>query len=529
MLILDVVAERAAARGDHPFILHADRRVSYREFDRLTNQAANALIDLGIRKGDRVTVAMSNSVEYLVAAFGVLKAGAIYNPVNPALGSQELGYIINHAGPAAIITEPGSAKNIIAPELQRPVGCRLAAFGEVAGALRFDELVDCSAEIHPPVSIGANDASTLLYTSGTTGNPKGVLFHHRSTGAAGEHFLTALGITQDDTIVTVTPLFHGNAWGATVTALQAGGTIAFPAAFHASEFWPLVHASGATVVYTLGTVLAMLLTRERSELERTHKLRVILGLGSAPIREQILTRFGVRYVAECFGSTDAGVVTIEPLGAAPRAGSAGPPVPGVEIHILDDEGHVLKARETGEIVIRSPHCMAAYFRDPEQTAQALRDGWFYTGDLGRILIDGRVKVTGRLKNMIATAAGKKIYPEEVEAVLMDCPYVLEVVVVGGRDPRGEREEVHAHVYPNRTELELLARAQMKPFDERFIETVLRREVDARCQQLAAYKRVRRLFLRDEEFPKTTTGKIRRQGLTADAPGVRAVAATSAVA
>ncbi|HVN84146.1 MAG TPA: AMP-binding protein [Candidatus Binatia bacterium] len=433
MLILDVVAERAAARGDHPFILHADRRVSYREFDRLTNQAANALIDLGIRKGDRVTVAMSNSVEYLVAAFGVLKAGAIYNPVNPALGSQELGYIINHAGPAAIITEPGSAKNIIAPELQRPVGCRLAAFGEVAGALRFDELVDCSAEIHPPVSIGANDASTLLYTSGTTGNPKGVLFHHRSTGAAGEHFLTALGITQDDTIVTVTPLFHGNAWGATVTALQAGGTIAFPAAFHASEFWPLVHASGATVVYTLGTVLAMLLTRERSELERTHKLRVILGLGSAPIREQILTRFGVRYVAECFGSTDAGVVTIEPLGAAPRAGSAGPPVPGVEIHILDDEGHVLKARETGEIVIRSPHCMAAYFRDPEQTAQALRDGWFYTGDLGYLDEEGWLYFVDRKRDVIRRG-GENISSVLIEKTLREHPKVVEAAVIGVPDP-----------------------------------------------------------------------------------------------
>jgi long-chain acyl-CoA synthetase len=140
-----------------------------------------------------------------------------------------------------------------------------------------------------------------------------------------------------------------------------------------------------------------------------------------------------------------------------------------------------------------------------------------------------VRITGRLKNMIATAAGKKIYPEEVEAVLMDCPYVLEVVVVGGRDARGEREEVHAHVFPNRTELELLARATQQRFDAAFVEAVLRREVETRCQQLAPYKRVKRLFLRDEEFPKTTTGKIRRQGLTPDAPGVRAVAAASAVA
>src|SRR5207245_9874972 len=120
---------------------------------------------------------------------------------------------------------------------------------------------------------------------------------------------------------------------------QPAGTVAFPAAFHASEFWPLAHESGATVLYTLGTILAMLLTREASALERTSRLRVILGLGAAPIREEVIRRFGVEHVAECFGSTDAGVVTITPLGAAWRPGSRGPPVPGAALRLLDDAGH----------------------------------------------------------------------------------------------------------------------------------------------------------------------------------------------
>src|SRR5207302_1732277 len=140
--------------------------------------------------------------------------------------------------------------------------------------------------------LGPGDASTLLYTSGTTGTPKGVLFSHGSTGVGGRHFIEALGLTPDDVLLAVTPLFHGNAWGAVQTALHAGGTVAFPQAFHASEFWPLVHRTRATVLYTLGTILAMLLTRAPSALEQTSGLRVILGLGAAPIRDQVMRRFG---------------------------------------------------------------------------------------------------------------------------------------------------------------------------------------------------------------------------------------------
>ena len=145
------------------------------------------------------------------------------------------------------------------------------------------------------------------------------------------------------------------------------------------------------------------------------------------------------------------------------------------------------------------------------TEEVLEDGWFHTGDLGRVLPDGRVRITGRLKNMIATAAGKKIYPEEVELVLANSPYILEVMVTGGLDRvPGDREEVHAYLYPNRVALEALARSQGKPCDDAFIEHVLRAEVDSRGEALAPYKRVKKVIVRTTEFPKTTTGKLRRQ-------------------
>jgi acyl-CoA synthetase (AMP-forming)/AMP-acid ligase II len=432
MLITELIVERARSRGAHPFLVHAGRTVGYAEFDRLTNQAAHALGSIGVGKGDRVTLAVGNSVEYLVTAFGVLKAGAILHPINPGLGESELRYIVGHAAPRVIVADADSVGRLRALDLAAATGARLAAFGADAD-VAMDELVRRSPDTPVAIELGRGDGSTLLYTSGTTGLPKGVLFHHRSTGAVSRHFIELLGITADDTIVAVTPLFHGNAWGAACTALEAGGRFAFPKAFRASEFWPLVHATHASVLYTLGTILAILLAQEPSELERDNPLRVILGLGSAPIRDRVIERFGVSDVAECFGSTDAGVVTMTPRGAAPRTGSAGPAVPGVRLRIVDDEGRALPTRGVGEILIDSPHRMAEYFRDPEQTAEALRDGWFHTGDLGYLDEEGWLYFVDRKRDVIRRG-GENMSSVLIEKTLCEHPAVAEAAVIGVPDP-----------------------------------------------------------------------------------------------
>jgi acyl-CoA synthetase (AMP-forming)/AMP-acid ligase II len=428
MLITDLIVERARSRGDHPFLRHQHRAVSYAEFDRLSNRAAHALQSLGVGRGDRVTLALGNSLEYLVAAFGVLKSGAILHPVNPALGAAELQYILGHAAPRVIVADAASV-----PALGvRPSDARLAVVGS-GGDVAFDALLASSSAEPLGVALGPADGSTLLYTSGTTGKPKGVLFRHASTGAAARHFIELLEIDANDTILAVTPLFHGNAWGAVCTALEAGATFAFPPAFRASEFWPLVHEVGATVLYTLGTILAILLRQDASEQERVNPLRVILGLGSAPIRDQAIQRFGVVDVAECFGSTDAGVVTMTPLGAPARKGSAGPPVPGVQLRIVDDTGKPLPTRAVGEIAIASPHRMAEYFRDPQHTAEAIRDGWFHSGDLGYLDEDGWLYFVDRKRDVIRRG-GENMSSVLIEKTLCEHPAVAEAAVIGVPDP-----------------------------------------------------------------------------------------------
>jgi acyl-CoA synthetase (AMP-forming)/AMP-acid ligase II len=416
--ILDVLAERAAGRGAHVFLRHEGTALAYGDFDRATNRAARALGVLGVRKGDRVTLALGNSLAYVTAAFGVLKSGAILNPVNPALGAAELGYVLQHAAPRVVVTDDAS-------------DAALRALGQTT--VRAATLGDGESGAPVDVAIGPDDHSTLLYTSGTTGRPKGVLFTHGRTGTSGPHFIEALGLTGDDTILAVTPLFHGNAWGAVVTALYAGGTAAFPKTFSASQFWPLVHATGATVLYTLGTVLAMLLAREPSAEERTNPLRIILGLGSAPIRDRVIERFGVQDVLECFGSTDAGVVTITPRGVPPRAGSCGPAVPGARIKVVGDDGRTLGPREVGEIAVESPARMAGYYKDEAATRAALRDGWFMSGDLGYLDEDGWLYFVDRKRDVIRRG-GENVSSVLVEKTLREHPLVAEVAVIGIPDP-----------------------------------------------------------------------------------------------
>ncbi len=431
MLLIDNLAKNRRERGAHPYLLHEGRTVSFEEFDRLTNQAAHALRALGVVKGDRVTIGLGNSVEYLVAAFATLKVGAILNPVNPTLGAGELSYVIGHAEPRVLVTAAGSAGNVTSPDLKRPAGTRLAAFGDVPGAERLDTMIAESPDEPITVQVGPDDGSTLLYTSGTTGKPKGVLFTHGRTGGSSAFFIPGLGITPDDTILTVGPLFHGNSWSGAALGQQAGCTFAFPRAFSASEFWPLAHRTDATIFFTLGTILAILLAQEKSELERTSKVRVVLGLGSAPIRDRVRERFGIEHIVECFGSTDAGVVTLEPLDAKPRPGSAGPAVPGVKLHILDDDRNELGVRQVGEIAVDSAYRMAAYFRDEEQTRQALHGDWFLTGDLGYLDEDGWLFFVDRKRDVIRRG-GENISSVLVEKAIREHPLVTDVAVVGIR-------------------------------------------------------------------------------------------------
>lgn len=427
--MIEQLRKMAVLRRDHPFLVHEDQTVTYGEFDSRTSSLANALLEQGIAKGDRVALGMGNSIEYVVAAYAVHKTGAILNPINPGLGASALAYIMAHAAPRLVITDAEFAETLRPVVAGLPESADLAGFGDVAGALDLSALAASAPSADPGIEMKPSDPAMLMYTSGTTGNPKGVIHPHGMRCWTALPFVELLGIREDDVILAVTPLFHANGWGGISTALHAGATAAFPRRFRGSQFWPLVHETGATVFFTLGTVLAMLLTREPSEIERTSALRLIVGIGSAPIRDQLKERFGVGDVAENFGSTDAGCVTMTPIGEPLRPGSAGKAVRQVRVQIQDDEGRSLPPGEIGEIAVSAPDPRVEYFRAPEVTAAAYRGEWFLTGDLGRLDEDGWLYFVDRKQDFIRHRS-ENVSSAWVENILREHPRVVEAAVIG---------------------------------------------------------------------------------------------------
>ena len=281
----------------------------------------------------------------------------------------------------------------------------------------------------------SGDGSTLLYTSGTTGQPKGVLFRHHSTGAAAHHFIELLGIGADDTILAVTPLFHGNAWGAACTALRGGRDVRLSEDVSrraSSGRWCTSHAPRCSTRSAPSWRFCW--RRSRSELERDNPLRVILGLGSAPIRDRVIERFGVADVAECFGSTDAGVVTMTPLGAAPRKGSAGPAVPGVDAaHRRRRRQGAAGARGRARSSSTRRTAWPSTSAIPSRRREALRDGWFHSGDLGYLDEDGWLYFVDRKRDVIRRG-GENMSSVLIEKTLCEHPAVAEAAVIGVPDP-----------------------------------------------------------------------------------------------
>jgi acyl-CoA synthetase (AMP-forming)/AMP-acid ligase II len=503
MVVTDILARNVVSRGSHPFLLYEGRKVSYREFDRLANAAANALRTLGVGKGDRVSVALGNCVEYLALAFGVFKAGGILHPLPVGIEAAALTTMLAHAEPRVLITHAADVEHLRSGDIVVPAATTLAALGlpgsagaaaAAAGIVALDALLTEAPKRRPPLRLAADDPALLVYTAGTTGPPKGVLLSH--AGVSGQHLVEALRIACDDVILAVTPLSHQSAWDALQTALHAGGTFAFPRAFRIEDVWLLVHQTGASVLYAPGSVLGMLLARKESFLERTNRLRVILGLGSAAIRDEAMARFNVQHVADCFGSTDAGVVTITPVGTPPRPRSCGPPASGVWVRIVGHDGVELPARAVGEIAVHSPYRIAEYYRDPEATSRALRDGWFFTGDLGYLDEDGWLYFVDRKQDAIRRG-GDIVSSVLIERTLLGHPKIAEVAVIGVPDA-AVGEEVKAFVVAT----EPVTEEELRSFAE---------------ERLAGFQ-VPHYWEFRASLPRTTTQRVAKHTLRCEAAG-----------
>jgi long-chain acyl-CoA synthetase len=380
------------------------------------------------------------------------------------------------------------------------------------------------------------------------------MLSHRNVLSNVEAVVAAFHVAPDDRMLSILPLHHTfeNTVGF-LGPLRAGASVAYGRGLKSTELREDLRTSKTTILLGVPLLYEKLVASIRRAIDEAPPVRramvaTLLGLvragraldlrlggallrpvreasglsairlfvsGAAPLAPDVfwgLTDFGWT-VLEGYGLTECSPVVAANRPEKPMPGTVGRPVPGVEVRIVDPD-----ADGDGEIAVRGPNVMLGYFEDIAATSETIRDGWLMTGDLGRIDARGNLRITGRLKNMIATAAGKKIYPEEVETLISRSPIVREVVVVGGRDARGEREEVHAHVVPDLEAIEARAAVEGRTADEAYIEKLVRGEVERLGGELAAYKRVKRGLIRKDPFPRTSTGKVRRPAGSAGVEG-----------
>ena len=497
----DVVARNP----DKTFIEIGGQSKSYLEFYDGARKAAAMFADLGICKEDRVCLFLPNCIEYVYSWFGLSLIGAISVPVNTAYKRDEMAYILNNSEAKGLVTDPSLIDVAgAAAELAPSVNVKLLR--GLTGTIP-DGWVDYSRahdEVKPLGSlpnVSPDDVSMLVYTSGTTGNPKGVMCTHLMYVAAGQGFAHWTEATPEDRFFTCLPYYHANIqYYSTMGALASGGTLVVVDRFSASRFWGQVREARATVVNFIGMMMPVLAKNERSFDDRDNSVRLFYGSPSFP--PEFLADFQERFATDIivgFGMTETCFGTIELIGEPRRAGSSGGPRQhpdeGFEnqVRIADQvTGEHLGAGVVGEITIRNPAIMPGYWRNDEQNAETLKDGWLYTGDLGWVDSDGFLYFVDRKKDIIRRR-GENISSQEVENVVKRHPNVLDCAVLAVPSELGE-DEVKAYVTPREG-------ATPDP-----------RELVYWCADNLAYFKVPRYWEVRDELPRTPSLRVRKDVL-----------------
>ncbi len=397
--------------------------VTYRQLDERAAAFAGALEAHGVAAGDRVMCQVPKSVDAVALYLGCLRAGAVHLPLNPSFTSEEVAFFTADAEPALFVTEPGTPPQAVPS---------LTLDGAGGGAL-----VEAAAGAEPvaePRARSAGDLAALLYTSGTTGRPKGAMLTHGGLAANARALHEIWGFGPADVLVHPLPIFHVHGlFVALHCALLSGCEVLFLPRFSVAAV--LGALDGATVMMGVPTYYSRLLADPRFDAEACATVRLLTS-GSAPmtaaLHHAIAERTGHR-VVERYGMTETGIITSNPLRGDRVAGTVGYPLPGVEVRVAGPDGPCGPG-QAGMVQVRGPHLFAGYWCLPERTAaDHTDDGWFVTGDIGHLDESGRLTLEGRAGDMIISG-GENISPREIEACLDEAAGVVESAVVGQPDP-----------------------------------------------------------------------------------------------
>jgi len=510
-------------RGDRVALRSGADLCTYAELDQMVDRMTAALADIGVRKGDRVVMLMGNSIEMVEILLAINRMGAIAVPINFRLVAEEVRYVVVDSGAAALITDVERAEvaGIVRTSLDVTIPCLVHRPGGVRGtispatdgdpspsragdgALWLDRIVATTKSGPVEATLGPDAPAFIMYTSGTTGRPKGAVLTHGNLFCQAFNYVVAAQFVDESAITMISvPIFHIAAIGGIVPTLTLGATcLIMPSgAFNPAELIDVVEQQGVTDMFLVPTQWQAVCALP-GLLDRRFKLRSI-GWGASPTTEGVL-RDMARYfpgttIVALFGQTEMAPVTCALRGedSLRKMGSVGTPVITVDVRIVDDAMNDVPCGEVGEIVYRGPNLMDGYWNNPTATEEAFRGGWFHSGDLVRRDGDGFIFVVDRKKDMIVSG-GENVYCAEVEEVLSGHKLVAEASVIGCPHPKWVETPV-AYLIP--------VDKNRSPEPSEILEWCRER--------MAAFKRPTRIFVVDA-LPRNASGKVLKEELRAD--------------
>ncbi|WP_439105606.1 malonate--CoA ligase [Congregibacter sp.] len=486
-------ASRFQGAEDSPLLVTNDgRSYSFSEIDHRTAQIADVLAGLGVRAGDRVSVQVEKSPAALCLYFACLRTGAVYQPLNLGYRRAEIEYFIGNAEPTLIVCDSVSEAEMRAIAQKAGTGHVLTLNGDGSGSLA--EAADAMAGDFDILPCEADDLAALLYSSGTTGVPKGIMLTHGNLLANGQTLIEAWGFSAKDRLLHALPIFHVHGLFVAVSCVMlSGASMRWLPSYDAKDV--MQHLPECTVFMGVPTYYTRLLAESDFSSDTCAAMRLFVS-GSAPLLEETFHAFDERTghrILERYGMTETNMNSSNPLAGERRPGTVGLPLPGVEIRIVDGEGQIVPSDETGHLQVRGPNVFAGYWRMPEKAAEDFTsDGFFNTGDLGKIDADGYVAIVGRNKDLVITG-GLNVYPKEVELFVDDLPGVKESAVIG---------------VPHADFGEAVVAVVVLATDDANNEA----DIIAACrEELAAFKTPKRVVFVDE-LPRNSMAKVQKNVL-----------------
>ena len=469
--------------------------LTYKDLDQGSARLANSLLALGVSHGDRVSVQVEKSPEALMLYLACLRSGLVFHPLNTGYKANELEYFLGNAEPAVVVTTPNSM-SVFEP-LCATLGISHLFTLQSDGTGSLMDLAASASSSHSVVNSGPDDMASLLYSSGTTGVPKGIILTHQNLLSNAQSLVSVWGFTADDVLLHALPIFHVHGlFVALGCVFLSGASMRWLKGFDLDQ--ALAGLPQCTAMMGVPTYYIRLLTDDRFTNDVVKDMRLFVS-GSAPLLEETFHEFEQRTghrILERYGMSETNMNTSNPLNGERKPGTVGLPLPGVSVRVVDDNNTALPVGEIGNLQVRGENVFKGYWKLPEKTAEDFtNDGFFNTGDNGRIDEDGYVAIVGRAKDMVITG-GLNVYPKEVELIIDELPQVKESAVFGVPH-RDFGEAVVAVIVRDGSDAN-------GEFDEQAM-------IQSIKELLSGFKVPKRIFA-IEQLPRNTMGKVQKNML-----------------